>query len=155
VCIWASKNTSARNVAESLHEKTSWTAMFWSIRQTVRPFLARSKPSPDVRRHSIAKTSYSVTSLLIPKRSRTNAKLARKFLLERYIELIILPLFGLFIGIIWDAEPFPFYFNPFPTIYTPKNAQVVTGLQASLFTSCWQVVFALLVPSCNKFGTSC
>jgi hypothetical protein len=35
--------------------------------------------------------------------------------------------------------------------YTRKNAQVVTNL----FTSCRQVVFALLVPSCcNKFGTS-
>jgi hypothetical protein len=66
--------------------------------------------------------------------------------------------------------------------YTRKNAQVVTGLQTiiiiiiifiqdthityvffsgvlqvvtNLFTSCQQVVFALLVPSCcNKFGTS-
>ena len=36
--------------------------------------------------------------------------------------------------------------------YTHKNAQVVT----SLFTSCREVVFALLVPSCcNKFGISC
>jgi hypothetical protein len=45
-------------------------------------------------------------------------------------------------------------------MYTHKNAQVVTGLQTScytnLFTSCRQVVFALLVPSCcKKFGTSC
>jgi hypothetical protein len=44
-------------------------------------------------------------------------------------------------------------------LHTRKNAQVVTGLQqvvTSLFTSCGQDVFALLVPSCcNKFGTSC
>ena len=43
--------------------------------------------------------------------------------------------------------------------YTHKNAQVVTGLQtslANLFTSCRQVVFALLAPSCcNKLLTTC
>jgi hypothetical protein len=40
--------------------------------------------------------------------------------------------------------------------YTRKPTQVVTVLQTSPFTSCRQVVFALLVPSCcNKFGTSC
>ena len=42
------------------------------------------------------------------------------------------------------------------TKYTRKNAQVLTGLETSGYTSCRQVVFALLVPSCrNKFGTSC
>jgi DNA repair exonuclease SbcCD ATPase subunit len=41
--------------------------------------------------------------------------------------------------------------------YTRKNAQqVCKQVVTSLLTSCQQVVFALLVPSCcNKFGTSC
>jgi hypothetical protein len=45
------------------------------------------------------------------------------------------------------------------TMYTRKNAQVVTDLQTScnrLLSSRYQDVFALLVPSCcDKSGTSC
>ena len=39
---------------------------------------------------------------------------------------------------------------------THKLLQVCVQVVTNLFTSCRQVVFALLVPSCcNKFGTSC
>jgi hypothetical protein len=41
-------------------------------------------------------------------------------------------------------------------VKTHKLLQVCKQVVTSLFTSCRQVVFALLVPSrCNKFGTSC
>ena len=51
-----------------------------------------------------------------------------------------------------DKKP-PIYLPSFKTgvlytlPYTRKNAQVVTSLQTSLFASCQQVVFALLVPN--------
>jgi hypothetical protein len=39
---------------------------------------------------------------------------------------------------------------------THKLSQVCKQVVTNLFTSCRQVVFALLVPSCcNKFGISC
>jgi hypothetical protein len=41
-------------------------------------------------------------------------------------------------------------------VKTRKLLQVCKQVVTNLFTSCQQVVFALLVPSCcNKFGTSC
>jgi hypothetical protein len=41
-------------------------------------------------------------------------------------------------------------------VKTHKLLQVCKQVVTNLFTSCRQVVFALLVPSCcNKFGTSC
>ena len=48
--------------------------------------------------------------------------------------------------------------NQCPNIHvkTHKLLQVCKQIVTNLFTSCRQVVFALLVPSCcNKFGTSC
>ena len=45
--------------------------------------------------------------------------------------------------------------NPSTHVKTQKLLQVYKQVVTSLFTSCRQVVFALLVPSCsNKFGTS-
>jgi hypothetical protein len=41
-------------------------------------------------------------------------------------------------------------------VKTHKLLQVCKQVVTNLFTSCRQVVFALLVPSCcNKFGTGC
>jgi hypothetical protein len=41
-------------------------------------------------------------------------------------------------------------------VKTHKLLQVCKQVVTNLFTSCQQVVFALLVPSCcNKFGTGC
>jgi hypothetical protein len=41
-------------------------------------------------------------------------------------------------------------------VKTHKLLQVCKQVVTNLFTSCQQVVFALLDPSCcNKFGTSC
>jgi hypothetical protein len=39
-------------------------------------------------------------------------------------------------------------------VKTHKLLQVCKQVLTNLFTSCRQVVFTLLVPSCNKFGLS-
>ena len=48
------------------------------------------------------------------------------------------------------------HLDKYTRVKTHKLLQVCKQVVTSLFASCQQVVFALLVPSCcNKFGTSC
>jgi hypothetical protein len=56
----------------------------------------------------------------------------------------------------WSASQFIFHWLIPTHVKTHKLLQVCKQVVTNLFTSCQQVVFALLVPSCcNKFGTSC